>query len=76
MGWGYAGQGDCPVFPAPNVLGENDCAEDFFTDLAYSLDTYHPNWSGSSNMTYSSKKIIDGDYNIDRDSILTWEMPD
>ncbi|MFH1727209.1 MAG: hypothetical protein ABIA04_02170 [Pseudomonadota bacterium] len=75
LGLKYANQGDCGAWP--NVLGENACAEWFFTEGGpYTLeDDYNDNKSGKQNMTISSKKIITGDETISISSEVSWNLP-
>ncbi len=70
----YSGKGDCSLIP--NVLGETDCAAWFFTGGGpYDFgDDYNETLSGKENMNKASKKIIAGDKQITRNTVLTWEM--
>lgn len=73
---GYYGKGDCDGWSLPDVLSKTDCAEWFFTGGGpYDMsDYYNDDWSGASNMTYSSQKIISGDKTITKKTTLDWDL--
>jgi len=67
-------KGSCGYIP--NVMGKTQCAESYFTGAGdYNLDSdYDPYLSGKENMNESSKKIIDGDGSITKNTVLYWEI--
>ncbi|MBN8588129.1 MAG: hypothetical protein J0L94_07355 [Rhodothermia bacterium] len=62
--------GGCPF--GKTVLGDHDCAKDYFTDQWLANSEWQNGQSGKDNMNHSSTYLIKGNGNIKKNQVPTW----
>lgn len=60
----------CPTLKT--VLGDDDCAKDYFTKFWLDKDEWQRGKSGKDNMNYSSQMCINGNDGIQKNDVPTW----
>ena len=63
--------GGCPL--GTFVLGNHNCAKDYFVNQWLSEDQWQPNRNGRENMNYSSRMFIGGDRNLIKNQTPSWD---
>jgi hypothetical protein len=62
--------GGCPL--GKTVLGDNECAKDYFDSVWLGKGEWQEGMSGKENMNYSSFMFRGGDKNISKNTKVTW----